>query len=735
MATSGRFLLRIVALQLSLGAAVAGTTAWGEQISQPKSAASSSFEPNVRRLVSLVDYIAGDYPEAVRDGQVVNADEYSEMQDFARGAATEFGVIKGSLPPDVADSVQKQFMSLETLIAAKADVEAIRPVIRGIKSRILARGLLATSPGSLPTLSSAQKLYGEHCAVCHGANGHGDGAGAKGLEPAPRNFHDGAVMDQSSPFKFYNALRLGIAGTSMASFADRLPDDQLWSLAFLMSALRHDKNILTSSGPLAAEWQQGLAERLRTSGVSLALLSKSSDEELRLWLTKSVGLGSGEAGPILATLRSRATFDGSLPLDAPLPDAKSLAPSDQTANLVDGGEKPGSSSGPTTGSSNISPGGSSDQTSNGSEVEASLRRAATLVKEAQQAFTSGDFKKAETTLFDAYLEGFDPAERALAMRDKSLVTRVEQTFIAAREAARQGDKDKFAQLTQAIDSDLNAGLALVGQRIGQSQPSVWSGMGDFFASMIIILREGFEAFLVVAALLTLVRKTGNTAAKKWVHAGWISAIIAGLATFALFNWVFSISGATRETIEAVSTGIAAVGLFYVSFWLLNQAERSKWDKYIKTSALSVTGGEGRVAAMFFVAFIAVYREAAETVLFYQALVNGASAPMQIFTGLVVGCLLLLAISGAIVRFGIRLPMRQFFLATSTLMIGISVVLAGKTVNELVNAGYISPTPITRLPVIDVLGIYPLWESLGLQIIILSLAAFLAYVSAQSGKRT
>lgn len=726
MATSGRFLLRIIALQLSFGAGVYSVTARGEQISQPKGSESASFEPNVRRLVSLVDYIAGDYPEAVRDGQVVNPDEYSEMQDFARGAATEFGVIKGSLQPEVADSVQKQFVSLETLIAAKADVEAIRPVIRGIKSRILARGLVATSPRSLPSLSPAQKLYGEHCAVCHGTDGHGDGAGAKGLEPAPRNFHDGAVMEQSSPFKFYNALRLGIAGTSMASFADRLPDDQLWSLAFLMSALRHDTSILTSSSPLAAEWPQGLAERLRASGVSLALLSKSSDEELRLWLTKSLGLKSEEAGPLLATLRARATFDGSLPLDAPLAD---------TRDGADGGETLDSAAGPTNGSSSGSSGGLQDQPSRGSEVEASLNRAATLVKEARQAFASGDLKKAETTLFDAYLEGFDPAERALAMRDKSLVTRVEQTFIAAREAARQGDKAKFEQLTQAIDSDLSAGLALVSQKVGQSQSSGWSGMGDFFASMIIILREGFEAFLVVAALLTLVRKTGNKAAKKWVHAGWITAIIAGLATFALFNWVFSISGATRETIEAVSTGIAAVGLFYVSFWLLNQAERSKWDKYIKKSALSVTGEEGRVAAMFFVAFIAVYREAAETVLFYQALVNGASAPMQIFTGLVVGCLLLLAISGAIVRFGIRLPMRQFFLATSTLMIVISVVLAGKTVNELVNAGYISPTPITRLPVIDALGIYPLWESLGLQIIILSLAAFLAYVSAQSGKRT
>lgn len=726
MATSGRFLLRIIALQLSFGAAVASVTARGEQISQIKGPETASFEPNVRRLVSLVDYIAGDYPEAVRDGQVVNKDEYSEMQDFARGAATEFGVIKGSLPADVADSVQKQFTSLETLIAAKADVEAIRPVIRGIKSRILARGLVATSPRSLPTLSSAQKLYGEQCAVCHGTDGHGDGPGAKGLEPAPRNFHDGAVMEQSSPFKFYNALRLGIAGTSMASFADRLPDDQLWSLAFLMSALRHDATILKSSNPPGAEWPQGLAERLRASGVSLALLSKSSDEELRLWLTKAIGLKSDEAGAILATLRSKATFDGSLPLEASVAEARDAAK---------GEESPESTVGLPPGSSSSSSGGAQDQTSSSSEVETSLHRAATLVKEARQAFASGDLKKAETTLFDAYLEGFDPAERALAMRDKSLVTRVEQTFIAAREAARQGDKAKFEQLTQSIDSDLSAGLALVGQKIGQSQSSSWSGMGDFFASMIIILREGFEAFLVVAALLTLVRKTGNKAAKKWVHAGWITAIIAGLATFALFNWVFSISGATRETIEAVSTGIAAVGLFYVSFWLLNQAERSKWDKYIKKSALSVTGEEGRVAAMFFVAFIAVYREAAETVLFYQALVNGASAPMQIFTGLVVGCLLLLAISGAIVRFGIRLPMRQFFLATSTLMIVISVVLAGKTVNELVNAGYISPTPITRLPVIDALGIYPLWESLGLQIIILSLAALLAYVSAQSGKRT
>lgn len=702
---SPRIRLLFLALVGCLGI---GPRAFGESAAE-----TPTSDQHARRLVSLIDYVAGDYAEAVRDGRIVSTAEYAEMQDFVSGAASEFVSVSPAFPQDVAADIEKQFKSLDALVAGKADVAAVRAVISGIKTRVLAQGLIATSPTTTPDWAEARRLYAQECASCHGVNGEGDGAAARGLEPPPRNFHDGPVMDQSSPFKFYNALQLGIAGTAMASYAEKLTSDQRWSLAFYVSGLRH--GIATMEAPDAA--YEGIPEPLRRklsgAGLSLAKLSSTSDAELRSFLQAHAGVPDENLSTVLSLLRSAAPFTKSLPTESPTKSGSEV-PQDPAEAFTP--SLPVTTPGKLSG------------------TLLALKHALTQVGAAKVRFQTGDLKGAESRLFDAYLEGFDPAEKALSLKDKDLVTRVEQTFIAARAAARSGDAEKFSALATTLEADLKASLVILEAGHSIENLSTWSGTGDFIASLIIILREGFEAFLVIAALLTLVRKTGQHGARKWVHLGWMSAIVAGLATFALFTWAFQVSGATRETIEAVSTGIAALGLFYVSFWLLNQAERNKWNQYIHASASTATSPQSRIGAMFFVAFIAVYREAAETALFYQALVNGAAAPSLVAMGFVAGCLLLLAVAAAIVRFGVRLPMRQFFLMTSSLMIAISIVLLGKAVNELVNAGFIIPTRISRLPAVDALGIYPLWESVGLQLIALVAAALIAYYSGQKGRR-
>jgi high-affinity iron transporter len=675
----------------------------------PTSAAASATkdparEQHVRRMVSLIDYVAGDYPEAVHNGQIVSTDEYAEMQDFVRGATSEFALIKGKVPIDTANEVQIKLGLLAKLLNDKADVQTIRPVIKEIKTLILAQNVLATSPEVRPQIAEARQLFAAECASCHGDVGGGDGPAAQGMEPPPRNFHAGPVMDQSSPFKFYNALELGIAGTTMGSFAERLTPAQRWSLAFYIPGLRY--GIATMRSPEEA-WQtvpEALRKKVLASGLTIATLARSSDAELAASLEQDLGIKGVDLNNTLAHLRKSAAFASSVPLSAvTLPD-RAMS-----------GELP-------------------SEPEKNSAVQ-SLQLAATKISEAEKLFAAGERKSAEECLFDAYLEGFDPAERALSLRHRDIVARVEQTFIAARASARAGDSETFASLTKSLQADLRSSVAILSTADSGKAVSSWAGFGDFFASLVIILREGFEAFLVIAALLTLSRKTGSVAARKWIHLGWMAAIVAGIATYFLFTLAFQVSGATRETIEAFSTALAALCLFYVSFWLLHQAERSRWDHYIKSSASSVATSGSRIGTLFFVAFIAVYREAAETVLFYQALISSAAAPSLVVIGFVAGSLLLLGIATAIIHYGIRLPMRKFFLMTSTLMIAISIVLIGKAVHELISAGFIEPTPMGRFPVIDALGIYPHWESIGVQLVALVLAGLLAYLSVQRGRKT
>lgn len=662
----------------------------------PSSFAAAEDE-SVRRLISLVEYIGGDYTEAVRDGKIVNPDEFKEMQNFVASAAIELGKIGPRLPADATADVKGNLSALKILIEQKGDDAAIKALTKAVKNRVIDSLQFNTSPSVAPVEATARADYDKLCASCHGATGKGDGAAGKGMEPPPRNFHDEGVMAVSSPFKFYNTLVLGVEGTAMVSYVKTLSDDQLWSLAFYAAGLRHAPVVAETP---EARWQtlsEPMRKAIKDAGLSLALLARASDSELEAWLNDKAHVAPADTAKALKALRIAAPYLKDVP---------------RTAAVAPSAEEPVA-----TAASAVPP--THDETTK------DLDLAFAKVAEAKAQFAAADFVGAESTLLDGYLQGYEGVEATVSLKDKAIVARVEQSFIAARQAARAGDQKTFSDEVSRLVTALDESRAAIAEKEPLSTSS------EFLASLVIILREGFEAFLIVGALLTLLTKTGATQVKKWVHAGWLTAIVAGFASYYLFTLVFQLSGAGRETVEAVATAGAAVVLFYVSFWLLNQAERSRWERYIKESVKTAAGTSGKTMTLFFLSFIAVYREAAETVLFYQALTTSAASKGAVALGFVAGCALLLIICAAIMRFGIRLPLRRFFVVTSSVMIAISIVLAGKAVNELVEAGFVKPTMISPFPTIDALGIYPNWESLGVQLLAVGLAAFIAWYSTRS----
>ena len=191
----------------------------------------------------------------------------------------------------------------------------------------------------------------------------------------------------------------------------------------------------------------------------------------------------------------------------------------------------------------------------------------------------------------------------------------------------------------------------------------------------------------------------------------------GFISFAVFERILHLSGAAKETIEACSTGVAVVFLFYTGFWLLSQSERMHWGRFLKTKT-SVALSSGSLWGLFSMSFIAVYREAAETILFYVALYNTTSSPFLVSLGFLVGCLALIAACWGILRYNLRLPIKQFFLVTSCFMLTLAVILAGKTVHELIEAGYIQASPLSWMPAIEFLGLYPSAETLAAQLLLI-----------------
>ena len=251
--------------------------------------------------------------------------------------------------------------------------------------------------------------------------------------------------------------------------------------------------------------------------------------------------------------------------------------------------------------------------------------------------------------------------------------------------------------------------------------STW--WGALVESFIIVVREGFEAILVLGAVVAFLIKTGNRARLRDVWWGTGLGLSASAVLAVLMRTALSHMPASQELIEGTTMLVAVVVLFTVSYWLISKVEGAKWQKFIRdkvSSALSHGGG----VALGFVAFLAVFREGAETALFYQALFSrGGDVLAPVTIGLVGGFASLAVIFTLFYRFGVRLPLRPFFAVTSALLYYMALVFAGKGVMELQEANVFSRTLIAGFPQVDMLGIYPTVETLIAQGILLALLVF------------
>jgi high-affinity iron transporter len=199
--------------------------------------------------------------------------------------------------------------------------------------------------------------------------------------------------------------------------------------------------------------------------------------------------------------------------------------------------------------------------------------------------------------------------------------------------------------------------------------------------------------------------------------------VASAITAVVLKTLLSAMPATREVIEGVTMLIAVAVLFSVSYWLISKVEAAKWQQFIREKVnVALEHGGGR--ALAFVAFLAVYREGAETALFYQALLNeGARVALPISLGIIVGAGVLAVIFTLFYRFGVRIPTRQMFAVTSVLLYYMAFVFMGKGIRELQEGNAMSITILPGFPHVEILGIYPTVESLTAQLVLLVLFVF------------
>ena len=342
------------------------------------------------------------------------------------------------------------------------------------------------------------------------------------------------------------------------------------------------------------------------------------------------------------------------------------------------------------------------------QAPASLSLVRQMLAASLDAARKGDRRAAKELALSAYLDGFEPVEPTLGARDGTLLARIEGAMGEYRAAIDQGaapdDLANRALVLNGLFDDAEAALA----------PSASSTASTFLGAFTILLREGLEALLIVVAMIAFLRKADRSEVLPYVHGGWAGALVAGLLTWVVATYAIGISGASRELTEGFGSLFAAVVLLSVGIWMHGKAQADQWQRYIRekmTHALS-----GRSAWFLFgLAFVVVYREVFETILFYAALwTQGNGSALLAGAGAAVA--ILAVIAWAMLRYSRQLPIAKFFAYSSWLMAGLTVVLAGKGVAALQEAGIIDIAPIAEAPRLSILGLFPTWQSIIAQLV-------------------
>jgi len=323
--------------------------------------------------------------------------------------------------------------------------------------------------------------------------------------------------------------------------------------------------------------------------------------------------------------------------------------------------------------------------------ERSLLTARTHVEEALRKGASGDNLGARNELLEAYLNGVEPVEVKLRSRDPQLVGKLEQAFLEARLAAERGSprlQDEGRELLSLLDQ------ARRGSGTTADMLSV------FWLTFFILLREGFEATVIVAALLAALRKMQAMEQVRVVHAGWMSALGVGALAFLFGQRLFG--GANRELFEGIAALVAVGMLVYAALWLNARSNMSRFMGELRQKMQGALG-RGSTLGLFTIAFTAVLRESVETAVFLQGL--ALDSVTGVAWGAAAGAVAMVALVLFVNRVGYRLPMKTLFNVSTVVLVVTAVMLLGKGLHALQEVAVLPLAPIPFFTV-ELLGVFP-----------------------------
>ena len=615
---------------------------------------------STQQVAALVDYVAADYPQAVRNGEIVEQSEYAEQQNLLGEARKLAGALGGAAQATLA----AQLEAVSAAVGAKASADEVRQRCRVVRQTLKDSFALHMVPAGPVSAGRAAEQFKGLCSSCHGLTGRGDGPAAAALKPPPVSFHDGARMGEVAPSLAFHTLTFGVPGTPMVSF-DALPTHERWNLAFYVVALRHGTPGSTPEPLPAAEAQHPVVARLADP----ALLAELSDQELTAELMRA-GLDAAAQERALVYLRTRAPF--------------------ATATT-------------------------------GAVAGTRFDKARSLLAELVAAAEKGDRGRAHQLSIAAYLDGIEPHEAALKTQQPAMVPRIEQAFMALRLATgaepaafSAAEVARKVQAARLLLDEAERGAAAAGP-VAAFLAALTIALREglevalLIAALLAFLRKSGQGQLarlvhygwmlaVPAGLLTFVLVGALVSGAQRELAEAVMTFLAAGILITMTHWVIGAKearswlGFLRRHVEAaggkVGTGQKAA-LLGLSFFAVYR--------------------EALETVLFF-----------RTLL----LNAGPGGFKQVLGGAVLGAVIMVGVVLLVGRIGRKLNPRPVMLASSVLLALLALAMTGNGVHALQEGGYLGFTPILLGGApwggVPVLGLYGSWQGVLLQLAVVVL---------------
>lgn len=356
-----------------------------------------------------------------------------------------------------------------------------------------------------------------------------------------------------------------------------------------------------------------------------------------------------------------------------------------------------------------------------SENRNPLETAENLLSESVNAVKAGDYIKANDLALRAYLDGVEPLEPKIKANLPGYVEEIETLMSLYRSML---DKKESPVKIESKKNEILVKLNEIKKLFAETKMSPGVAFGAAFS---IFLREGFEAVLIIVILISILKAMNQSQAIKWVHIGWISAVAVGVVAWFASGLLLSMSGLSREVMEGGISLLAVLVLIYVGFWLHRYAEMKRWRTFLEDK-LKAGLTKGSYYALAIVAFMAVFREAFEVVLFLRAIWIDLDSSGQNVAGLGILASLgiLMVLSYLAIKESKKIPLSLLFQVCSWTMMALAIILIGKGVHSLQEAGIVG-VDTANIPIrIDLLGFYPSYQTILAQLFLICLFAVLLF---------